>query len=256
MLSTASFRRIDESPGEVGNAGRQPYLRCMCLHSLARTEAASRTNYYRTIRTGPGSEPFIFEHCSTVSISAAPTVDVLANAAVLVDNAQYSNITPYLSVPPSAYALEITPGNNNAVIVASFAANLSSLGGGAAVVLASGFLNPSTNQSGPAFGLIGVLADGTVIIFGNTTGIEESNVSDFVMYPNPANDLVKINFAENTRLRSTVTINDALGRVVKSEIISSGSANHQINIGELNKGIYFVKIDSESGSTNQKLIVE
>ncbi|HNQ11819.1 MAG TPA: DUF4397 domain-containing protein, partial [Bacteroidia bacterium] len=94
----------------------------------------------------------------------APTVDVLArNVATLVDDASYTDITSYLSVPGASYLLDITPGNDNSTIVASFTADLSSLNGGAAVVFASGFLDPMMNQNGDAFGLFAALADGTVL---------------------------------------------------------------------------------------------
>ncbi|MCW9066563.1 MAG: DUF4397 domain-containing protein, partial [Ignavibacteriaceae bacterium] len=96
----------------------------------------------------------------------APTVDVLArNVATLVDDAAYSDITDYITVPASSYILDITPGNDNSTIVASFEADLSGLGGGAAVVFASGFLNPVQNQDGEAFGIFAALPNGTVVEF-------------------------------------------------------------------------------------------
>jgi hypothetical protein len=105
---------------------------------------------------------FIVLHGST----DAPTVDVIArDVATIVDDAAYGDITDYIRVPAGNYILDITPGDDNNTIVASFRADLSGLGGGAAVVFASGFLNPSANQNGEAFGLFAALPDGNVAQF-------------------------------------------------------------------------------------------
>ncbi|MCW9096775.1 MAG: DUF4397 domain-containing protein [Ignavibacteriaceae bacterium] len=116
-----------------------------------------------TRESGSGSDvDFFVLHGST----DAPTVDVLARrVATLVDNAAYGDITGYITVPPASYILDVTPGNNNSTIVASFEAELSGLGGGAAVVFASGFLNPSANQNGLAFGIFAALPTGDVVAF-------------------------------------------------------------------------------------------
>ena len=105
---------------------------------------------------------FVVLHGST----DAPTVDVIArNVATLVDNAAYGDFTNYIRVPAASYILDITPGEDNNTIVASFEANLSGLGGGAAVVFASGFLDPAGNQNGEPFGLFAALPNGTVVEF-------------------------------------------------------------------------------------------
>lgn len=103
---------------------------------------------------------FIVLHGST----DAPTVDVIARGVgKLVDNASYGDFTSYLSVNPAKYILDITPGNDNNLVVASFDADLRTLRGKSAVVFASGFLNPSANQNGASFGLFAALANGTVV---------------------------------------------------------------------------------------------
>jgi len=96
----------------------------------------------------------------------APTVDVHARRkATLVDNTAYGDITDYITVPAASYILDVTPGNDNSTIVASFLADLSGLGGGSAVVFASGFLNPASNQNGEAFGIFAALPNGMVVEF-------------------------------------------------------------------------------------------
>ncbi len=106
-----------------------------------------------------GNVEFAVMHGST----DAPTVDVVARGvATLVDNAPYSAITDYISVPAADYIIDIKDATGT-VTVATFAAPLSGLANGAAFVLASGFLNPAANQNGKAFGVLAVLPDGTVI---------------------------------------------------------------------------------------------
>ncbi len=111
---------------------------------------------------GLGSDVDLFVlHGST----DAPTVDVKAREAndlTLVNDAAYSDITPYFSVPPSNYTLDLYLSDGT-TLVSSFIAPLAGLGGGAATVFASGFLNPAANQNGAGFGLFAALADGTVI---------------------------------------------------------------------------------------------
>ena len=96
----------------------------------------------------------------------APTVDIVArNVTTLVNDAAYTDITEYVDVPPASYTLDVTPGADNSTIVASFDADLSGLGGGSAIVFASGFLTPADNQFGPAFGIFAALANGDVVEF-------------------------------------------------------------------------------------------
>ncbi len=92
----------------------------------------------------------------------APTVDVIARGVTtLVDDAAYGDITNYISVPAASYILDLTLSDGTTV-VETYLADLSTLGGGSAAVFASGFLTPSANQNGEAFGIFFALADGTV----------------------------------------------------------------------------------------------
>jgi len=88
----------------------------------------------------------------------APTVDVAAvDVGVLVPNLEYLTFQGYLEVPAADYILTVAPAGGEPI--AGFDAPLSGLGGGAAVVFASGYLGTMPN-----FGLYAALNDGTVLM--------------------------------------------------------------------------------------------
>ena len=188
----------------------------------------------------------------------APTVDVIAQGvATIVNDAPYNAITNYISVPAASYTLNVTPGNDNTTIVASFNAPLSTGAGASAVVLASGFLNPAANQNGVAFALIVVLADGTVLTLNNTiTGIDEKNISDKVeLYPNPASASTTISFANTNDRINAIEITDITGKIVKNILPQSNQNLIQINIDSFSSGLYLVKLIGEISVMTKKLIV-
>ncbi|MFK8101256.1 MAG: DUF4397 domain-containing protein, partial [Saprospiraceae bacterium] len=78
----------------------------------------------------------------------APTVDVVTGGTPIIDNASYGDFQGYLNIPAdNTYQLDITPGEDNSTIVASYEADLSFWAGKTAVIFASGFLSGES----PAF---------------------------------------------------------------------------------------------------------
>lgn len=91
----------------------------------------------------------------------APTVDVIArDVTTLVDDISYPEFdADYVSVPAAAYTVDITPGDDNDTVVASFEADLSGAADAAIVVAASGFLAPPA-EADPSFGLLAIFPNG------------------------------------------------------------------------------------------------
>ena len=89
----------------------------------------------------------------------APAVDVLADGAVLLSNLAYGSFSGYTQVPAADYVIGVAPTGGESI--ADFSASLSGLGGGSAVVFASGFLAGGADD--PSFGLFAALNDGTVL---------------------------------------------------------------------------------------------
>ncbi len=192
----------------------------------------------------------------------APTVDVIARGvATLVDDAAYGDITGYIAVPAASYTLDVTPGNDNATIVASFGADLSSLTGGAAVVFASGFLAPANNNNGEAFGLFAALPNGTVVAFGVVTDVREENVlpegySLSQNYPNPFNPETKITYSVPNAGQVTVKLYDLTG----SEVMTLVEGNRTPGVYSLTfdgsmlpSGVYLYSIRAGDYSENRKM---
>lgn len=192
----------------------------------------------------------------------APTVDVIArDVATLVDDAAYGDITDYISVPPASYLLDVTPGNDNETVVATFEADLSSLAGGAAVVFASGFLAPDEGQ--PAFGIYAALPNGTVVAFGLVTSINDDFnagiVNSFELaqnYPNPFNPSTTISFAIPQKELVTVKVFNMVGQEVATLVnreFESGVYKVNFDAGQLGSGIYFYTITAGEFNQTRKM---
>ena len=108
----------------------------------------------REAAINPAQVDFNVLHGST----DAPAVDIaVVGLGTVISNLAYSEFTPYLSVDPGVYLVQVIPAGSGNVL-ATYEADLSGLAGGAARVFASGLLGGS-----PAFGLFAALANGTVI---------------------------------------------------------------------------------------------
>ncbi len=114
----------------------------------------------REAATNPANTDLLVFHGST----DAPVVDVVevgVGAGTIVDNLGYADFAGYLELPTLDFSLQVRDQSGTST-VAQFAAPLATLGlnGAAAVVVASGFLDPSVNNNGPAFGLYVALPSG------------------------------------------------------------------------------------------------
>jgi len=187
----------------------------------------------------------------------APTVDIkITGGPVLIDNAAYGDITPYLNVPAASYSLDVTPGNNNSVVVASYQADLSTLAGGTAVVFASGFLNPGANQNGAGFGLWVTLPNGTTFPLPVTTSTNEqpNTINSVSIYPNPVNGGTSINVLNTHSSKATIELINAKGQIVRN--IEAVSGNNSIDTYGLNAGIYTVKTISEGQYNVGRVVIK
>jgi hypothetical protein len=82
----------------------------------------------------------------------------------------------------------------------------------------------------------------------------DSQNTIFNLYPNPASGLVTLNIDNINKDDFSLNFYSLIGTLVKSEILTHNK--RQINIRDLNNGIYIVKIKSKDYEEVQRLIIQ
>tara|TARA_B100000700_G_C15035202_1_gene852468 strand:+ start:1000 stop:2280 length:1281 start_codon:yes stop_codon:yes gene_type:complete len=85
----------------------------------------------------------------------------------------------------------------------------------------------------------------------NTLSINNSNVAEISVYPNPTNGRFFINSSHNIK---TILVRNVLGAVIKS--ISINNLSEVIDLNGFDKGIYIVDIETEYEIISKKLILQ
>ena len=210
----------------------------------------------REIATSGTNTDVLVHHGST----DAPTVDVVevgVGAGTIVDNLAYGTFQGYLELPTADYTLEIRD-KTGTVTVASYEAPLAALGldGAALTVVASGFLDPSQNSDGPAFGLWVALPSGGELIElpPSVLSTEDFDTNNFVMYPNPVMNQLNISLDTNQSSMYNLSVIDMMGRIIFQKEI--GSTLNTIDVSQMTTGIYNVSIQSGSNVIATKKFVK
>ena len=185
----------------------------------------------------------------------APAVDVLANGSVLLPNLTYGEFSGYNQVPAADYTIGIAPTGGESI--ADFVAPLSGLGGGSAVVFASGFLSGDE----PAFGLFAALNDGTVLELGASLEIEEivQYLTSFKLteiYPNPFNPSTNINYIVEKSSRLNIDLFNLKGEKIKtlfSGVRNIGKYSLNVNLDNLPSGQYLIKLANQNNVEIRKV---
>ncbi|MBW7913285.1 MAG: T9SS type A sorting domain-containing protein [Taibaiella sp.] len=84
------------------------------------------------------------------------------------------------------------------------------------------------------------------------------NVNDkasFTAYPNPATDVININWGRLSNDMATISITDISGKKVHTSEVKM-DVNAAINISNIRPGFYFLNVQTEYGSNTQKLLIQ
>jgi hypothetical protein len=207
----------------------------------------------------------------------APTVDVVAKGSRwmwrLINDMSYGEYSSYRWLLPRKYVLNVTPGNDNKTVVASYMADLRGLGGSTAVVFASGFLSPDDNNGGATFGLFVALPNGTVVELPAAVGetMTAANAEQLSAnqpmyanslgqnFPNPFNPTTTIKFSLAEPTNVTLNVFNARGQLVKELIngteIDAGLHSVPFDGTGLASGVYFYRLQSGPYTQMKKMVL-
>lgn len=90
-----------------------------------------------------------------------------------------------------------------------------------------------------------------------TAGLDEADQIGMSIYPNPASEVVNVNF-EGKGGNYEVTITDLAGRTISTQSVDNaeGAQNVEISVNDLKAGNYIVTVKTEGAVSTQKVIVQ
>ncbi len=188
----------------------------------------------------------------------APEVDVrLPNGPVLFDNIEFGEFSSYLDVPASPYTIYVTPSNDNNTVVAAYLADVTTLAGQAITVFASGYLSGQT----PVFGVWVALPNGTTFPLQTTVSTQQmtNTLRDLSIAPNPASEMIRVQFDLDKNTSVLYRVMDATGRTALQGNLgqlSSGVQSVSIPLERLTSGSYFLQLTTPDGSRTEKIVVK
>lgn len=94
---------------------------------------------------------------------------------------------------------------------------------------------------------------------GTVAGVaEQSAISSFGVFPDPANDLLNVELQFSSPQQTTLEVSNLGGRVVLTQEVGtlSGTTKQTLDVSALAKGAYVLRVITESGMLARKIIIE
>ena len=90
-----------------------------------------------------------------------------------------------------------------------------------------------------------------------SVGIDElTGLSNVTIYPNPANDVLNIDYNKNGDDAIEISIIDQFGRVITSiNGLSNGFNHNTMNVSNLGSGVYYVRFTTNGFSKSERLVI-
>ncbi len=178
----------------------------------------------------------------------APTVRVKVNpnGPTLVPQAAFKQASGWLDAPAANLAVDVDAFASGAT-VATFGAPLAAFADSALVVMASGYLTPTANNNGPAFGLVVITKSGRAVAL--PLSLRAPRALPLQLAPNPAQGQVRLVLPQGTT--AAVTAFDANGKLA-GNLPYNGAT---VDVSSLTPGMYQLRAQVSDGTVYQARLV-
>jgi hypothetical protein len=85
--------------------------------------------------------------------------------------------------------------------------------------------------------------------------VSTATENDIILYPQPAQDYVLLQFNEKDNGKIKISVFDQTGRTVISEDAITGTT-YRFNTSSLTNGLYYIRITTENGAISKKMIIQ
>ncbi|MGM0460290.1 MAG: PQQ-binding-like beta-propeller repeat protein [Bacteroidota bacterium] len=178
---------------------------------------------------------------------------------------QYGDFSETKTIPEGRYKITMTPKDIDLKDTSSkeqtFTVDLTERSGKQIGLLATGFMNPSANNDGPALGYTAISSQGKSL---NVTGVKEEenqipNKATLVQnYPNPFNPTTQIKYSIPTQTHVRLTVYNTLGQRVTTLVDGNQNpGNYEVTFNAMNlsSGVYIYRLEAGDFTKTQQMML-
>jgi len=187
----------------------------------------------------------------------APAVDVYINDenTPTISNLDYAGNIGWTELAAEDIRLTVTAAGNTEVVVNRYDAPLSLFSDDILFVMASGFLTSGDEPGGSEdqdFGLFAVDTEGNVVELSIVNSVDKELSLNTNLYPNPAINSISLDL--NGAVSESYKIYNSNSKLIlENNEVKSNLLN--INVSELNTGVYYITVETDKGKIFKKFVV-
>jgi plastocyanin len=175
---------------------------------------------------------------AAATLAVTPPIRMVSESSGTTDFSVTSN-SSWTAASDASWCTVTSSGSGNGTIMATYAANSSTNERAANITVTVSGLTPV---------IIQVIQDGTSV------GVPDNNALSFRIFPNPANDLIRISLDNMSLEKIRISLIDLTGKTVIDQFYP-GNNEVSLQVGNLPRGYYFLRIIAKDEAITRRVIL-